>query len=80
MNYITFTRINKMNEKMTWTQETERNLTTKNWDLQMIISTSLKKKNNNRLVKNLIKKNYLKTNNRWFEKKLMNGLIKKKQT
>ena len=80
MNYITFTRINKMNEKMTWTQETERNLTTKNWDLQMIISTSLKKKNNNRPVKNLIKKNYLKTNNRWFEKKLMNGLIKKKQT
>ena len=80
MNYITFTRINKMNEKMTWTQETERNLTTKNWDLQMIISTSLKKKKNNRLVKNLIKKNYLKTNNRWFEKKLMNGLIKKKQT
>ena len=30
----------------------------------MIISTSLKKKKNNRLVKNLIKKNDLKTNNR----------------
>ena len=39
----------------------EKVFTTKNWDLLMIISTSLKKKNNKSiLVKNLIKKNYLK--------------------
>ena len=40
-----------------------KNLTTKNRDLLIIISMSLKNKNN-RLVKNLIKKNYLKTNKR----------------
>ena len=45
----------------------------------MIISTSLKKKENNRLVKNLIKQNYLKKQQKNDLKNLMNGLIKKKQ-
>ena len=45
----------------------------------MIISTSLKKKENNRLVKNLIKQNYLKNQQKNDLKNLMNGLIKKKQ-
>ena len=45
----------------------EKVFTTKNWDLLMIISTSLKKKNS-RLVKNLIKTNCLKTNKGWFDK------------
>ena len=40
----------------------------KNWDLLMIISTSLKKKKKNRLVKNLMKKKYLKTKKGWFDK------------
>ena len=45
----------------------------------MIISTSLKKKENNRLVKNLIKQNYLKNQQKNDLKNLTNGLIKKKQ-
>ena len=57
-------------------QETEKILTTKNRDLLIIISMSLKNKNN-RLVKNLKKKNYLKTNKRWFEK--FNEWVNKKE-
>ena len=57
-------------------QEAEKILTTKNRDLLIIISMSLKNKNN-RLVKNLIKKNYLKTNKRWFEK--FNEWVNKKE-
>ena len=57
--------------------------TTKNWDLLMIINTSLKKKKkkkkNNRLVKSLIKKNHLKNQQKIIGLSLMNGLIKKKE-
>ena len=58
--------------------------TTKNWDLLMIINTSLKnkkkKKKNNRLIKSLIKKDHLKNQQKTMEVILINGLMKKKQT
>ena len=45
----------------------------------MIINMSLKKKKkNNRLVKSLIKKNYLKNQQKIMRVILMNGLIEKK--
>ena len=57
--------------------------TTKNWDLLMIINTSLKnkkKKKNNRLIKSLIKKDHLKNQQKTMGVILINGLMKKKQT
>ena len=76
MNCITITRINKMKKNMVWRQKTQRNFTTKNWDILMIISTSLKKKKNNRLVKGLMKKYHLKNQQKMIWTNLINGLKK----
>ena len=59
-NELCYIYKDKYNEEInSLNTEDTKNLTTKNRDLLMIISTSLKKKKN-KPVKNLIKKNHLK--------------------
>ena len=77
MNFITFTKINTMKKNGLKRKDTNK-FDYKNWDLLMVISTSLRKETNSRLVKNLIKKNYLKNNKRWFEK--LNNWINQRET